>query len=51
VGRRSEHSLYDMSLATYGGDDAFDQADAQGYVRLHGLTLKLWSATQGTRGA
>ncbi|MGH2540054.1 MAG: argininosuccinate synthase, partial [Actinomycetota bacterium] len=32
VGRRSNHSLYDMSLATYGSGDAFDQSDARGYV-------------------
>jgi argininosuccinate synthase len=51
VGRRSEHSLYDLSLATYGSDDAFDQSDAAGYVRLYGLPLKVWSAKQGGVGA
>jgi argininosuccinate synthase len=48
VGRRSDHSLYDLSLATYGSGDAFDQSDARGYVRLNGLPLKVWSAKQGT---
>jgi argininosuccinate synthase len=48
VGRRSAHSLYDLSLATYGSGDAFDQSDAEGYVRLYGLPLKVWSAKQGT---
>ena len=48
VGRRSDHSLYDLSLATYGSGDAFDQSDAEGYVRLYGLPLKVWSAKQGT---
>ncbi len=47
VGRRSERSLYDLSLATYGGGDAFDQSDARGYLRLYGLPLKVWAATQG----
>ena len=51
VGRRSPHSLYDLSLATYGSGDAFDQSDAAGFVRLYGLGLKTWSATQGKRGA
>ena len=51
VGRRSPHSLYDLSLATYGSGDAFDQSDAAGFVRLYGLGLKTWSATQGERGA
>jgi argininosuccinate synthase len=47
VGRRSAHSLYDLSLATYGAGDAFDQSDAQGFVRLYGLPLKVWAAAQG----
>jgi len=46
VGRRSEHSLYDLSLATYGSADAFDQSDSRGYVTLYGLPLKVWSAKQ-----
>jgi len=51
VGRRSEHSLYDLSLATYGAGDAFDQSHAEGYVRLYGLPLKVWSSKQGAHGA
>lgn len=52
VGRRSEASLYDLALATYGGEDAFDQRHAEGFVKLWGLPLKLWSSKQGgsTRG-
>ena len=46
VGRRSAHSLYDLSLATYGSADAFDQSDSRGYVTLYGLPLKVWSAKQ-----
>jgi argininosuccinate synthase len=49
VGRRSEHSLYDLSLATYGSEDAFDQSDSRGYVTLYGLPLKVWSAKQRQR--
>ena len=29
-------SLYDLSLATYGSEDAFDQSHAEGFVRLCG---------------
>jgi argininosuccinate synthase len=47
AGRRSDHALYDLSLATYGSEDAFDQTDAQGFVRLWGLPLKVWSSRQG----
>jgi argininosuccinate synthase len=50
VGRRSEHSLYDLSLATYGSADAFDQSDSRGYVTLYGLPLKVWSAKQRQTG-
>lgn len=48
VGTRSPHSLYDLSLATYGAEDAFDQSDSRGYVTLYGLPLKVWAATQGS---
>ncbi len=47
VGRRSPASLYDLSLATYGSGDAFDQRHAEGFVRLWGLPLKVWSSQQG----
>jgi argininosuccinate synthase len=49
VGRRSDRSLYDLSLATYGSDDAFDQSDASGFIRLSGLPLRVWSTVQGER--
>ena len=47
VGRRSVHSLYELSLATYGNEDAFDQRHAEGFVKLWGLPLKVWSSKQG----
>ncbi|HZD16552.1 MAG TPA: argininosuccinate synthase [Actinomycetota bacterium] len=50
VGRRSTHSLYDLSLATYGAEDAFDQRHAEGFVRLWGLPLRVWSSRQGGAG-
>lgn len=43
VGRKSEHSLYDLNLATYDNDDAFDQTDAAGFIRLQALSLKTWA--------
>ena len=49
VGRRSDRSLYDLSLATYGSGDAFDQSDASGYIRLSRLPLRVWSTVQGGR--
>jgi argininosuccinate synthase len=43
VGRRSDSSLYDRGLATYGAGDLFDQRHAEGFIRLWGLPLKVWS--------
>jgi argininosuccinate synthase len=50
AGRRSDDSLYDLGLATYGSQDAFDQRHAEGFVRLWGLPLKVWSSKQGHLG-
>src|SRR6266511_6329066 len=49
VGRRSDASLYDIGLATYGPEDAFDHQHADGFIRLWGMPLKVWSARQGRR--
>ncbi|MGH3545254.1 MAG: argininosuccinate synthase [Mycobacteriales bacterium] len=40
TGRRSEHSLYDFSLATYDTGDVFDQSAARGFIELWGLSSK-----------
>lgn len=40
VGRRSDHSLYSMSLATYGKGDAFDHRAAEGFIQVYGLPLR-----------
>lgn len=41
VGRRSDYSLYDPSLATFEEDDVYSQADAGGFIRLNALRLKI----------
>jgi argininosuccinate synthase len=46
VGRRSDASLYDYSLATYDAGDKFDQRDAKGFVDLWGLPTKGWAARE-----
>ncbi|MEW6188765.1 MAG: argininosuccinate synthase, partial [Actinomycetota bacterium] len=43
VGRKSEKSLYDYSLATYGEADEFSHDLARGFIELWGLPLKLWA--------
>jgi argininosuccinate synthase len=47
TGRRSPHSLYDYSLATYDAADSFRHEDSEGFVRLWGLGIETWSAIQG----
>jgi argininosuccinate synthase len=47
TGRRSPHSLYDYSLATYDADDSFRHEDSAGFVRLWGLGIETWASRQG----
>ncbi len=41
VGRRSPYSLYREDLATFGEDAIYNQQDAEGFIRLYGLPLKV----------
>ena len=41
VGRRSKFSLYREDFATFGQEDVYDQSDAEGFIRLYGLPLKV----------
>ncbi len=50
VGRRSERSLYDFSLATYDVGDQFDQSEARGFVDLWGLPSRVWAAREQRLG-
>jgi argininosuccinate synthase len=41
VGRKSEDSLFDESIATFEDDEgAYDQKDAAGFIKLHALRLR-----------
>ncbi len=42
-GRSSSLNLYDPSYATFEADQVYTQADAQGFIRLQGLRLKIAS--------
>jgi argininosuccinate synthase len=44
VGRRSDDSLYDRTLATYDADDAYDHAASIGFIRIFGLPLRTEAA-------
>ncbi|MGZ4032913.1 MAG: argininosuccinate synthase, partial [Tumebacillaceae bacterium] len=51
VGRKSEQSLYDLDLATYSPDDAFDHTAAKGFIKLWGLPTKVFAKVQAKAGA
>ncbi len=43
-GRRSEsHSLYDEATVTFEADEVYDQADAEGFIRLQSLRLRTFA--------
>jgi len=44
VGMTSPYGLYDEALATFGADDVYRQADAEGFIRLFGLGQKVANA-------
>jgi argininosuccinate synthase len=41
TGRTSPYSLYREDYATFGCDDVYDQKDAEGFIRLFGLPMKV----------
>ncbi|WP_085830145.1 argininosuccinate synthase [Collinsella vaginalis] len=48
VGRKSAWSLYDLNLATYDNDDAFNQTDAKGFINIQALSIKTWALKQAS---
>jgi argininosuccinate synthase len=41
VGRRSPNSLYDEKIATFEADTVYNQRDAEGFIKLNALRLRL----------
>ena len=41
VGRKSDRSLYDADFATFESEDVYNQKDAEGFIRLNALRLKI----------
>ncbi len=41
AGRKSKFSLYREDFATFGQEDVYDQSQAEGFIRLYGLSLKV----------
>jgi argininosuccinate synthase len=45
VGRKSDtDSLFDPAIATFESDQVYNQADAEGFIRLNALRLRIRSA-------
>jgi argininosuccinate synthase len=42
VGRKSSDSLYDPNLATFEKEEVYNQKDAEGFINLFGLPIKVW---------
>lgn len=43
VGRKSDQSLFDPQYATFEGEDVYNQADADGFIKLNALRLRIAS--------
>jgi argininosuccinate synthase len=41
VGRKSPHSLYNEDLVTFEEDDVYNQQDAEGFIKLNALRLRM----------
>jgi len=49
AGRRSPVSLYRQDLATFEADAVYDQKDAEGFIRLNALRLRVGSKIKSTK--
>ena len=49
AGRRSDYSLYDPGIATFEEDEGYHQADADGFIKLNALRLRLRRLKQSKR--
>ena len=48
VGRKSAVSLYDPAFATFEEDEVYQQKDAEGFIRLNSLRLRIRALRQGS---
>ena len=47
TGRKSPQSLYSLEHVTFEDDDVYDQRDAEGFIKLQALRLRLAKALRG----
>ncbi len=50
VGRKSDLSLYNPEVATFEEDDVYSQADAEGFIRLNALRLRIRAKLRDQNG-
>jgi len=48
TGRRSPETLYREDFATFGADQVYRQADAEGFIRLFGLPERIRTLSRPT---
>jgi len=49
VGRESPYALYQPAYATFGKDNVYDHKDAEGFIRLYGLAIKIGAGLDAER--
>lgn len=49
TGRKSDKSLYRTDIVTFEEDQVYDQFDAEGFIRLNALRLKIRAAMKGAK--
>jgi len=49
LGRQSQNSLYDMATVTFEEDTVYNQADAEGFIKLSALRLRLKATAEGAK--
>ena len=49
AGRASPFALYQPSYATFGKDNVYDQKDAEGFIHLYGLAIKIAAGLEAQR--
>ena len=48
VGRKAPNALYSEDLATYDPNSTFDEAAAEGFIALWGLSARQWASVNGS---
>jgi len=49
LGRKSDASLYNLDFATFEDDSVYRQKDAEGFIRLNALRLRIRKLLQGKK--